>query len=423
MRAARFSSNDRLASRKLRALPHSSACAHRRPSVARSWASRSRSSSHCSARSMRVRASETRVFLVEALGQLPVERHELRHPLGGERVLEDVARERGLAERGGVARGRGGDARLDAVGGGDAAPAALERAGVVGRARQQLDRGLHLVFLGERRRDGVALGELRGEAQHLVPGAGAALGAQQHARGGDLLRPGAVQAAQRVARRGEVALLQRQLGAAHQARRLQRVARAVGALEPAVAPVEVAHLVRGARREQRGDAGRRAVVAGDSRLPSRRARSAPRSTPAARRRARRARARAGGARARRAPRPAARARCRAGGTARTAAGTTPARRRRRTPSTSRRARAGRRTARGPSRRAPPARARPPRRTPPAARTATSSWRSRAARCRNWKPRTASRLSEMVGISKLIEVAESCLSCADASAVCLLRVSK
>jgi hypothetical protein len=53
MRAMRLSSNDRLASRKLLALPHSSACAHRRPSVASSWASRSRSSSHFSARSMR----------------------------------------------------------------------------------------------------------------------------------------------------------------------------------------------------------------------------------------------------------------------------------------------------------------------------------------------------------------------------------
>jgi hypothetical protein len=81
-----------------------------------------------------------------------------------------------------------------------------------------------------------------------------------------VLRAGAVQAAQRVARRAEIAIFQRQLGAADQARGLQRIAQAVGALEPAVAPLEVAHLVRGARREQRGHAGRRPVVGGKRRF-------------------------------------------------------------------------------------------------------------------------------------------------------------
>src|SRR5262245_9172709 len=171
--------------------------------------------------------------------QFAVKQDQARHPLGGEGVLDDLTRERCPAERGGVARAGSGNARLHAVGGRDPAPAPLESAGVVGRASKQLDGRLHLVLFGERGRDRVALGELRSKAQHLVPGAGAALGAQQQTRGGDMLRPGAVQVAQRVARGGEVAVLERELGAAHQARGLQRLARAVGALEPAVAALEV----------------------------------------------------------------------------------------------------------------------------------------------------------------------------------------
>ena len=69
--------------------------------------------------------------------------------------------------------------------------------------------------------------------------------------------------AKRVARSAEVALLQRKLGAAHQAapsawRRPSR-----RRAEPAVAALEVAQLVRGARREQRGEAGRGADLEGN----------------------------------------------------------------------------------------------------------------------------------------------------------------
>src|SRR3954468_7234140 len=117
-------------------------------------------------------------------GQLAVEVHELGGPFRAERALDDLARERRSAERGGVACGGAGDARMDLVARGDLAPAALEGAGVVSGAREKLHVGLHLVFLGERGRDGIALDELAGEAQHFVPGTGAALRAQQHARRG-----------------------------------------------------------------------------------------------------------------------------------------------------------------------------------------------------------------------------------------------
>ena len=69
----------------------------------------------------------------------------------------------------------------------------------------------------------------------------------------------AVQVAERFARRGEIAVFERELRAAYEPRGLQRIAGTVGALEPPVAALEVAHLVRGARGEQRGDAGRRTV--------------------------------------------------------------------------------------------------------------------------------------------------------------------
>jgi hypothetical protein len=81
-----------------------------------------------------------------------------------------------------------------------------------------------------------------------------------------MLRTGAVKVAQRVARGVEVAVLERDLGAAHQARRLECVSRAVGALEPSVAPLEVAHLVSCARREQSRHPGGRAVLESDTRL-------------------------------------------------------------------------------------------------------------------------------------------------------------
>jgi hypothetical protein len=58
--AERVSSKDRLASRKLCALPQSSACAQRRPRLARSGASRARSRSQFSPLSMRTRASACR---------------------------------------------------------------------------------------------------------------------------------------------------------------------------------------------------------------------------------------------------------------------------------------------------------------------------------------------------------------------------
>src|SRR2546428_13495160 len=129
---------------------------------------------------------------------------------------------------------RGSDTRLQLVGGGDAAPAPLERPWVACRAREQLGVRLYLVFPSQRRRNGIALGELGGEAQHLVPGTGAALGAQQHARRGDVLGSRLVQVAQRIARRGEIALLERELGAADQPRGLQALPRLLGALDPPV---------------------------------------------------------------------------------------------------------------------------------------------------------------------------------------------
>src|SRR5205823_13780644 len=49
----------------------------------------------------------------------------------------------------------------------------------------------------------------------------------------------------------------------HQARGLHRVARAVGTLEPAVATLEVAQLVRSARSEQRRQSRRRADLEGE----------------------------------------------------------------------------------------------------------------------------------------------------------------
>src|SRR5262245_12133132 len=145
----------------------------------------------------------------------------------------------------------------------DAAPAPLEGALVGRRAREQLDRRLYLVFLGERWRDGVALAELGRQAQHLVPGAGAALGAQQHARGGDLLWSHAVEVAQRIARGGEIAVFERELRARGERSAVHALALRVGAVEPAVAALEVAHLVRRARGEQRGERRRRAAVEGE----------------------------------------------------------------------------------------------------------------------------------------------------------------
>ncbi len=150
-----------------------------------------------------------------------------------------------------MARGGGGDARLRPIGGLQSAPAPLERAGVVGGARQQLDDRLHLVFLGQRRRDGVALEELARQAQDLVPGAGAALGAQQHALRRNVFGPACVQAAQRIARGAVVALLEGQLGARHQQRRALPFAGRLRPLQPAIAAREVAHLVRGAGSQQR----------------------------------------------------------------------------------------------------------------------------------------------------------------------------
>src|SRR3989449_5983464 len=198
--------------------------------------------------------------------QVAIESNELRSPLRGERLFEDVAGEPGFSERGGMARRRGSDARLQLVGRRDAAPAPLERSRVACRAPQQLDVRLYLVFLSQRRRNGIALGELGGEATHLVQGPGAALGPQQHARRGDVLGSRLVQVAQRIARRGEIALLERELGAADQPRGLQALPRLLGALEPPVTPLEVAHLVRGARGEQSGEARRRARLEGRRRL-------------------------------------------------------------------------------------------------------------------------------------------------------------
>src|SRR2546428_13055995 len=99
---------------------------------------------------------------------------------------------------------RGSDTRLQLVGGGDAAPAPLERSRVACRAPQQLDVRLYLVFLSQRRRNGIALGELGGEAQHLIPGTGAAPGARQQARRGAVLGSPLGQAARRLAPTPEI---------------------------------------------------------------------------------------------------------------------------------------------------------------------------------------------------------------------------
>ena len=235
-----------------------------------------------------------------------------------------------------------------------------------------------------------------------------------------MLRPCAVQVAQRVARRGEVAVLERELGAAHQARRLQRLARAVGALEPAVAALEVAHLVRGARREQRGDAGRRSVVVGHCGLLLR-ARVAALIVGLQRCGERRVGALPPAPRAPGAHRGGKRERTRQ--KAKQEIGNDKAGERgdheehhRHLDAPGRiekqhvarvdvREQHERHRRRGHQQQ-------PEQRLHPAARVR-----------RDLKPRTASRLSEIVGISKLIEVAESCFSCASASAAGLLRASK
>ena len=127
---------------------------------------------------------------------------------------------------------------------------------------EQLDLGLHAVFLDDCRRQRAALVEQRREAQHFLPVLRAALGAQLHARRGDVPRARAAQAAQRVARAREIALIEREFRLRQQPRRMQRFARALGALEPPVAPLEFVHLVRGARRDQRRDSARRARFPG-----------------------------------------------------------------------------------------------------------------------------------------------------------------
>src|SRR5437016_4046381 len=55
-------------------------------------------------------------------------------------------------------------------------------------------------------------------------------------------------------------------GAGDQPRGLQALPRLLGALEPPVTPLEVAHLVRGARGEQSGEARRRTRLEGRRRL-------------------------------------------------------------------------------------------------------------------------------------------------------------
>src|SRR5437899_9573973 len=139
--------------------------------------------------------------------QVAIESNELRSPLRGERLFQDVAGEPGFSERGGMARRRGSDTRLQLVRRRDAAPAPLERPRVACRAPQQLDVRLYLVFLSQRRRNGIALGELGGEAQHLVPGISAELGPPQHPGSGDALRSRLVQVVQHIERSGEIELL------------------------------------------------------------------------------------------------------------------------------------------------------------------------------------------------------------------------
>jgi hypothetical protein len=87
---------------------------------------------------------------------------------------------------------------------------------------------LHAVLLGEPGRERVALGELRGEPQHVLPVAQPALGAQQQAQRGDVPRARALQALQRLARRAVVALADRHHGAReHRRRALPLVQRAL----------------------------------------------------------------------------------------------------------------------------------------------------------------------------------------------------
>ncbi len=194
--------------------------------------------------------------------QLAVELHQRAVPFGGEAALEQLARERRVVERRRAARCRAGDARMREILGRDAPQAGIQRAAVARAARQQLEMGLHAVLLRDRRRQRAALAEQRRQAQHLLPVLRAAFGAQLHARGGDVPGTGAVQAAQRVARADEIALVQRELGLREQPRRVQRLARGLGAFQPLAAPLVFAHLVRGARGDQRGDAGRRARLPG-----------------------------------------------------------------------------------------------------------------------------------------------------------------
>ena len=149
------------------------------------------------------------------------------------------------------------------VGRRDAPQPRLQRGAVARVARQQLDMRLHPVLLRDRGRQRAALGEQRSEPQHFLPVLRAALGAQLHARGRDVARAGAVQAAQRIARADEIALIQRQFRLRQQARRVQRFARGLGALQPLAAALVFAHLVRGARRDQRRDAGRGARLPGE----------------------------------------------------------------------------------------------------------------------------------------------------------------
>ena len=148
-------------------------------------------------------------FPAVQLAQVAVEKHQRAVPFLGEAALDQLAGERRFAERQRAPRRRRRDARVRLVGRRDAPQARFQRAAVARVARQQLDVRLHAVLLGDRRRDRAALGEQRGKPEHLLPVLRPALGAQQHARGGDVPRPGAVQAAQRIARAHEVALLER----------------------------------------------------------------------------------------------------------------------------------------------------------------------------------------------------------------------
>ena len=141
--------------------------------------------------------------------------------------------------------------------------ARFQRAALARRARHQFDLRLDAVFLGDRRRQRAALVEQRGQADHLFPVLCAALGAQLHARGGDVPRPAAAQVAQRITRGRKVALIQRHLRLRQQPRRVQRLARGLGALQPLAAPLVLVHLMGGARGDERGDARRGAGFPGE----------------------------------------------------------------------------------------------------------------------------------------------------------------